>query len=252
MQAGEMKTRAIGISLAVGVVCTTRVVAQIAAHASYAFSTDNGTTWQAHALTVPQSQPSVLIRMNMTVLDGGVSAPTNGLLYFSEALFESYVTTATPSGDSLSDIAVLRSPAVGGPPLVSGPYAGRRVGNVLAVDRINDVTPLGSSPGVFISNVATPFGSGPFRQNPLTVLQYRLQLDGSGGDRVCSSAFLPYSTFFSTASANEVSVTDGRSGTNQFVVVPVTQTPATLTVIPAPGSAVIVAGTALFVMRRNR
>jgi hypothetical protein len=224
--------------------------AQLSAHAAFTFSTDNGATWQPDSLTVPASQTSVLVRLNVTILDGTQALPGRSV-HFSSANLESYVTTAVATGDTMLNPLVHEVSSPGNPFLRPGPFAGRRVGNILALDRRNDTTPLGNNPAVFVVNEPTGF-EGPRTFNPLTMLQYELSLDGTVGERSLSSVFLPIFTPAISVGSNQVGVFDYRGTSLVVRAVEITQTPATLVVVPAPSSAAVLASIALFTSRRRR
>jgi hypothetical protein len=244
-----MKTSCV-FALAVLGASSQTVNAQTTAQATWQLSLDNGATWQVGSVVAPQSQGAVLVRMSVTVLDG--SQATSGTsVHFSAANLESYVTTTAQTVDTMSSPLAHQVSSPGNPFLRPGPFAGRRVGNILALDRRNDSTPLGNAPAVFVLNEGTSSeGSRTF--NPLTLLQYQLNLDGTLGDRSFSSLFLPIVTPAASIGQHQVGVFDYRSGALVARVVDVTQTPATLTVIPAPGSAVVMVGAAVLAARRRR
>ncbi len=229
----------------------TRTTAQLSANASFHFSGDNGTTWQANSISVPATQSSILVRMSVTVLDGVQELPGTDT-HFSAANLESYVTTSSPTGDTIASPLVHQVSSPGQPALQpAGFAAGRRVGNILALDRRNDTTPLGSNPAIVVLNEFTS-SNGPFRFNPLTVLQYQLNLDGSMGQRSFSSTFLPIVTPAVSVGANQVGVYDYRNTSLVVRAVDVAQVPATLTIIPAPGSILLTASAGLLMLRRRR
>ncbi|GDY00212.1 hypothetical protein LBMAG48_26150 [Phycisphaerae bacterium] len=241
----------IAVGTVVCVACTS-TLAQVTVQSSWLFSTDNGTSWLPGLISVPDSQPSVLIRMQVTVFENGTQVPFGGRWRFTDAMFEAYSTTSTSNGDTASSILQHSVALLPETSLSGGNNAARRVGNVLAIDRRDDTTPLGTFPGVFVTNRGSGF-NGPLDANPLALLQFRLALDGSLGDRNFSSAFLPFTaTGGATAGIGQVLVRDTQQSTFTVQPVTVTQIPATLTVIPTPTTLALFTITSLFTTRRRR
>ncbi len=225
-------------------------MAQTGHFALWEVSLDNGSTWAAGQVSAPATQASALVRLRWQHLTNGVVTPVaQRVSTFDAGAFEAYVTTATVTADTATGFQRMvlipaAFPRLGPTTLIGA----RRVNNVLALDFVNDSTPLGGGLGIPVSNRANGIAV-PSSQQDIALMQYTLQLDGSAGDRVLSGMFVPFNTGHSfTLQPNQISV----AGTTSFFAADITHLPTTLTIVPSPGGAAVVVGGVMVALRRRR
>lgn len=220
------------------------------ANATWELSADGGSSWQSGTLSVPTSQQSVRARVSIDVTGQGFAATP----HFVQAQMEVYWTSTTFAGlgDAVSNVRVLRPFAIG-PVLVSTPSRTDRFGTSLkTAGNGPQASPPGSGPTLNVENSVTPIGGVPGVINPLTIFEYDIQLDGSVGERSVSTFWRGGA--YAGVTAGEGSLIAGQftTPTSQLVAAQITETPATLIVVPAPASLFTLASGALFAARRNR
>jgi hypothetical protein len=221
--------------------------------ARWQLSADNGATWTYDALTVQQSQSSVMARMWLDTVATGFAPGRRPTL--EAELMELHWTSIAGAGitDTIDDSAV-RAFFYNG--FVSGlstrPAQSTRWSSILkTAPRVVGVEPRppGQGPGFTLNNIPAGFGDLPIDDNPLLVFEYRVQLDGSIGMRTVDALWLAGSV----VGPGQVIVAQYPAvSTPSRVVANVTSIPATLTVIPAPASAGLVVAAGLFAARRRR
>jgi hypothetical protein len=225
-------------------------VAQTGHFARWEVSLDNGATWQQGAVSAPQSQASAIVRMRWQHWTNGSVTPIEQRVNILDAAaFEAYSTTAFPNADTATNLQQMFLVPPSDARLFATPIiASRRVGNVLAIDRFGDTAPLGGNLGVLVTNRVGGAATQELEQD-FPLLQYTLNLDGTSGDRVLSGLFLPFDTGRPfTPGFDQISAASQFA----FFAADITHLPTTLTIIPAPGSVLVVCGTAMFALRRCR
>jgi hypothetical protein len=146
-------------------------------------SPDEGASWTSVAAVAP-SQASVLVRLRASWQD----VPSTNE-FFAETYFDGLVLSAGPS-DTVASLARITSLGNGQLiPYGTGPGGaiGHRFGSTIKLDQ----TPDTSAPGAGIGwiNPRQRIGDAgliPSTLNPITLFQYRLNLDGSEGTRTIS------------------------------------------------------------------
>jgi hypothetical protein len=246
-----MQTKSITCLASLIIACAFEpALAQAGNFARWEVSLDNGNSWQQGAVSAPQSQASVLVRMRWQHLTNGSVTPQEQYTnIFDAASFEAYSTTAMPTTDTASNLLQMALVQTGVTQLRSTPLiTSRRVGSVLAIDRTSDNAPLGGNLGVFVNNYNNGIFNATTRQD-IPLLQYTLNLDGSSGDRVLSGLFIPFNTGHSfTLGFDQISV----ANRVEFIAADITHLPTTLTIIPTPTTLAIFTITSLFATRRRR
>lgn len=224
----------------------------IAASSYWEFSLD-GTNWTRDALTVAQSTSSVRVRMM-----GAWTGTTSPTARLTTAGFDAVVTSPTTlSTDSVSAVALqantldLAEPSVTpGAGLRYVPsFGGQRFGNLLKVDWLTDLALPGQGSLTMVATnspgAVYPSSSSLRLDNPIALLDFVLALDGTLGVRE-TTAIIHRPGF--PAGTDAFQITDG-----SIMWVPVTQTPGSLMVIPAPGVvAMATAGLVVWSRRRSR
>lgn len=206
---------------------------------TWQISTNNGATWNSGETQVPLNTSSVRVRMVVSWTPP-VPDPDG---YLAGAAFDGYVRGLQGAGalDTVSDISLLSlglyQPA---PPSLN--LAGRRITpDLIKIDR-GDALPLGQGTVVSVGN-APAFGSAIYG-TPITVFDYRLNLDGSVGSRevglVYSAAQFPVRVL-TTLPQGFTTITADAS----------TQ-PVTLTVVPSPAGLALVGVASGLLLRRRR
>jgi hypothetical protein len=206
---------------------------------SWQFSQDAGTTWMPDALTIETLSPaSVLVR-------GVVSWQQSGELPegFYGMNFDPFVARAARSGpqdwivDPLFRVSSGLAPRPG--------WIVTALPDLLKVDHESDT----SAPGVgarWGAASQTPVFEGWTMDNPIEIIRYTYLLDGSAGVREVSAALLVSGSGMSSA------FIDWDVGPSTPMSAPASVLPGTITVIPAPGSSVLlVAGLGLATRRRR-
>lgn len=228
-------------------------LAQTTAQAHWQISTDNGSTWRTGHVTVPQTQASVLVQAVVTVYDQGVPFLSQTRARFAQAAIEGYIQSDTVRSDQVSTVRLLRTglPAS----LQTTAFSVSQHGLVLKLDAFNDFSPPGQSAALSARNTVTPIGSIPSTVNPIPILQYRLSLDGSAGDRVFTGGFLAFTGFITdptlSVAAGQIAVYPP-SGPEAAFAADMVQSSATLTVVPSPGCACMLAALGALAARRRR
>jgi uncharacterized protein (TIGR03382 family) len=193
-------------------------------------SADNGLSWQAGTVQVPQSQSSVLVRHVVTwgtpgqgdyIVNGGVipTVRTTGLVGLSD----------TASSIQRRQIVMQPTPSI---------IAGRRfTGNELVVSASVSAPPTGAITFFGFDPIlgTTAFG------NPIDVLQFQLTLDGSAGERVISD-------WTDTSSRYNV-VAAATPGPYTYTFA---HNSTTLVVIPSPAGLAVAGVAGVVLLRRRR
>ncbi len=206
---------------------------------TWQISTNNGTTWNSGETQVPLNTSSVRVRMVVSwtppVLD------PNG--YLVAASFDGFVRGlgGAGAGDSVSAISMLFDGAFQPAPS-SLNIAGRRVAtDLVKIDR-GDSQPLGQGTVVVVGN-SPAFGTVTFG-TPITVFDYRLNLDGSAGSREVGLVYAAVQSPIGVATLPPPGFTS--ISTQAF-----TQA-ATLVVVPSPTGLALVGVASGVLLRRRR
>jgi hypothetical protein len=144
-------------------------------------SADGGMSWTS-SVNVAPSQTSVLVRLRASWQQAAGG-------FFAETYFDGLVLNSGPS-DTVADLARITSPSNGrltGYGTGPGGAIGHRLGSTIKLDR----TPDTSAPGAGIGWIDPRQNIGDAGaiislNNPITMFQYRLNLDGSLGTRTIS------------------------------------------------------------------
>lgn len=182
--------------------------------------------------------------------------PTSPPSRFVSANFDAVVFAATGGlGDTGSNILVQRNvqsqiPESQGLGLAMLPfYNAQRINGFLKLDNASDLLSPGVGSGALQASnsisVLPPVAMTHRLENPIVLLDFVLTLDGTVGRRDFSAVFQPAG---STGPSNTVGIFDGVAN----VSAPVTQSPASLLVIPSAPSFGLVAAAAIVVLRRRR
>ena len=205
---------------------------------TWQISTNNGTTWNSGETQVPLNTSSVRVRMVVSWTPP-VPDPDGYLAYAS---FDGYVRGLNGAGNADSVAAInLLFAGVYQPAPTALSLAGRRVASdLLKIDR-GDALPLGQGTVVSVGNSAS-LGNAIYG-TPITVFDYRLNLDGSAGSRELGLVYaaVQFPTMVSTSLP---------AGFTTIVTQATTQ-PATLVVVPSPGGLAVL-GVASGVLQRRR
>ncbi len=197
-------------------------------------SIDGAQTWQRGVLSVPESTSSVIVR-------AWCSFPAGARYYFGSAVLDAYVSGAGPND-------TMDSGFVGY--LGHGLLQPRRFGDIIKLDDVDDTEPPGLGAEWLFANQPPP-SVGPYTfANPITrLVEYRLHLDGSPGDRVASAVFNTISSIGDLPD-RPVIVQDMDNWFSPIVPL-ITHEPLTIRVIPSPGSALAIT-VAILIPRRRR
>ncbi len=229
-----------GARLAIAAVASCVVAIAARAQTSAAFrwqaSADNGATWSSSSLSVPQTSASVLVRAVASW------TPSSTDEVFARLNFDATVEGRLGSGlaDGASAFVVGNPPAVVGGVQSVGTF---RFGSILKIDRNTDASPPGlGSDWLSIFQLSGMIGLPPISfDNPITLFSYRLDLDGTPGQRQLSATL---------QSGFLILFPDWRS--NQIRGEPISVEPLTLTVLPAPGAIALLALGGVVVASRRR
>jgi hypothetical protein len=203
---------------------------------TWQISTDNGTTWNSGSTTVPQSTSSVRVRMQI----GWTPPAPDPFAYVVSAGFDGYVRGVGGAGpaDAVTNINMLENgffaPA-------RAAIQGRRVTSELVKIDPGDNLALGLGTVVVVGN--SPATGGVVFGTPLVVFDYRLQLDGSPGERELGLVY--------SAVPQPMRIATGTDPSGFFTVQPLTQ-PATLLVVPSPAGLVLAGLSGMWLSRRRR
>jgi len=126
-------------------------------------------------------------------------------------------------------------------------FAATRFGDLLKIDRTTDTQPPGFGPN-WIIPIQDPYEMDPTHlENPTFVFQYRLDLDGTPGVREASCVF--------SNSVNHpgrpIALWVHTAGFSTSGYATAALTPATITVVPAPGCAALMLATFMAPRRRR-
>lgn len=203
-------------------------------------SADNGATWQSGNLQVSESQPSVRVRANVSWNAPGIAFAIAGLDVVVEGL------EGAGSADSITNI--LRPPTfLDGTP--TNRVSVQRFGNLLKIDDSRDTSPPGTGPST-LWLIQTFNEISLNRDNPITILEYTLILDGSLGTRRLSEIFFTTTNGYRDNINRLFDVYTSRFTYNMPTS---TRLGASVTVIPAPGASFFAAfGTVMIAARRRR
>lgn len=204
-------------------------------------STDGGGTWEGGLTEVPPEQGSVQVRLLASWSSDG------GMYAFAGCQFDAVVRGIDGAGPLDTVVNARRTP-----PMTSGSaqtIAVTRFGSQIKIDDLRDTLPPGEGPrGVFPGQIVEQFGPPPgwSRDNPVSIFEYTLVLDGSEGDR---DLWLLY---IAPSGGNTIDrvmrIYTSSSGAQNT---PSTMTRgATVRVIPAPGALLLLAMGALGARRR--
>lgn len=205
-------------------------------------STDGGATWTSGMIAVPREQATLLVR---GVWEWDRSA-TQGFAFREMSLMDVTVTGTDGSGagDTTGDFHY--HPVLGG----VAPLNEQRFGNVIKIDRSSDTLPPGAGPNGLWSFQTNVLGEIRVFDNPLVFFTFRLDLDGSLGERRVSELFRAYmDPMNSTDRVLRLFVTEGNAV--EFPVV--SRQALSINVVPIPSSCLPPAfGAALLTCRRRR
>jgi hypothetical protein len=244
----ESKYLCFGLAIALGLVFPS--TAQTTAGITWQLSLDNGTTWQNGEVIAPQSQSSVLVRAQVTIFDNGVPFLDSSRARFAQARAEAYVRSPVPRTDTVEGLVILQ-PGVPAN-LFNSTFSLSQHGDLFKIDAFGDTQAPGMFLGHRIDNIVTPVGSTPNRTNPLNILRYQLNLDGTTGDRTFDGGFLAFTSSSSVSAGIDQVLVYPSSGSLTTSAANITQTPATLTIIPTPTTLALFTISSLFATRRRR
>lgn len=199
-------------------------------------SADDGATWRPGTLEVDQATASVMARVSVS-WSGDAGRWFAGVQY--DAVWQSeglgglndsltFVTRLPDFADTVQQLAVTR------------------LGSTLKIDDVRDTLPPGQGSFSIISAQLDPGFGGAVDDNPARLLSFRVNLDGVPGNRTLRG--LPRISAPGDTIDRYV-----RIYTGQAINLPqVTQFPATLRVIPVPGSIALFAIGFVPLARRRR
>jgi hypothetical protein len=192
-------------------------------------SLDNGQTWSGGAVNVSTPSSSVRIR-------GLATFPTTfDRAYFGGVQFDPYVEgiSNVGLGDTISSITLGQMQ-----PRFQFLQA-RRFGNRIRIDDEVDFLPPGVGTSWALSGQAPNNGTSPepVFDNPVSVFEYTLSLDGTLGDRLVTAAWSTDTAFgYSPYITTYVRTFEHRGQQWRH---PTTEETITIRVIPAPASAAL-------------
>lgn len=197
-------------------------------------SVDGGASWLEGPLLIDPSPQSVLVRARLAY-----TQPPDA--YFGFAYFDAVVNGAG-AGDNVSSMGLGM--------LGSYPLAARRFGSTIKIDADLDIDPPGVGPWWIRTGQGSPqtFPT-PVYDNPLTVFNYTLFLDGTLGDRIVDLIYRP---IISVPNDRNVFVYNLRTP-SVLLAEQTTYSPMTIHVVPAPiSSSMLVGGMGACILRRRR
>ena len=200
-------------------------------------SADGGATWGSGLVEVPPDQQDVRVRAV-----AAWSADAGG--WYARAHFDIVWDSRAGDADLVTYIERYR------------PFEGfaqnlewRRFGAVIKIDDRRDTLPPGEGEfGVYSAQLPPGFGI-PSTANPAALMEFRIALDVTPGDRVVSSIFLPVLPHGNTTD-RVFAVYTTREGLTNFPLITIHN--ATVRVVPSPGGACTLLATALLTRRRTR
>lgn len=183
-------------------------------------SLDGGQSWATSLVEAPQSQASVIIQAL-------VAFPAEPTRYLGIVALDGTISGVGGAGplDTVSDIfrgALYNVPQA----------AALRFGNVIKVDFIWDTQPPGEGPWWFFIGQPAPGLGAVLFDNPLFVMQYTLNLDGSPGDREIGGVWRRFVQF----PDGDYAYTHSFLQPDVITAHPLTHEPLTIHVLPAPGA----------------
>lgn len=224
----------LALSLSVGAPAVAQVVYGGEGHWWWEASVDGGATYSAGLVEVPQSQASVLVR-------GRFEFPAAPLHYFGIAGLDAAVFNPAP-GDNITNVT-------GGEVMISGVV--HRLPGILKIDAVGDSLPPGQGPGWAGLRQDPPWTIPvPSYSNPITLVEYRLTLDATPGNRLIGGIFV-YSDVDGHSTAATIYSTYV-SDRDIVYRVSFTQDPLTVRVVPAPGVLGAVCSALVLTARRRR
>lgn len=233
----KMTHAAIFFALTLSASCNVLAQTQVVPVTStWQISTNNGATWSSGQTVVPQSTSSVRVRMEVSWTPPVPDPQT----FLGAALFDGYVRGTNGAGpaDTVTNIFMLDNgffaPA-------RAAIQGRRVASDLLKIDPGDNAALGL--GLLNSANNAPVTGGIVFGSQVVVFDYRLQLDGTLGSREIGLVY--------GAVSQPVSIVTTTVPSSSYTVQPLTQA-ATLVVVPAPASTVMVGTCAAMLLRRRR
>ena len=188
-------------------------------------SADGGVTWQRGTMIVPQQTPSVMIR-------SWCSFTQSGRQYFGGCFLDAYV-----GGTGLGD--AVDSPFVGY--LAHGLLQPRRFGDIIKLDDVDDLEPPGLGTEWLTPSQPVP-NVGPYTYaNPINrLVEYQLLLDGTEGSRRVDAVFRPLPRIAHLP--DRPIVIHDMDDWFRPIAPLLTHEPLTIRVVPAPGTALGIAG----------
>jgi hypothetical protein len=219
-------------SSAAAAMCASVAVAQtpMLVTTSWEVSSNNGASWQSGTVQVPQSQQSVLVRHVVTW-----GLPSQGDYLVNGGVIPTVRTTGLVGvNDTASDVFHRQIVMQAAPSSISGR---RFTLNELVISSSTSPPPLGAVTFFCFD----PLLGTTVVANPVDVLRFRLNLDGSVGERVISD-WTNTSTRY-----NVVSV--ATPGPYQFTF---THIPTSLVVSPSPAGLALAGVAGAMLLRRRR
>jgi len=190
----------------------------------YQVSTDGGTTWQNGTVNVPQSQTSVMVRIQASW------SADNNMYAFAGSQFDVVVSGAS-AGDNVANAARPFPTDKGATQTI----VATRFGNQIKIDDARDTSGPGlGTRGVFPGQLVEQFAGTNFSSaNPINIFTFTLNLDGTAGLRSFSNLYIAPSGGNTTDHVMRV-YTSSSGGQNN----PVTTTNGggVNVVVPAPGA----------------
>lgn len=218
----------------------------ITASTVWEVSLDNGASWQGGVVNAPTSQASALVRLRV---GWTVTNPPPGSMFYHSMLVDSVAQSlgAGGLGDTITNPMELATGS-SGTSLVVSSSVGKRIGSLLKLDPgwPNLSLPAADAQWMNPRNLLLGIpGFFPTFDNPVTVIQYQLNLDGTQGAREL------YGVFFRPEQALAFRVYNPGFPDAGTFTAPLQQFPATL-IVPAPGVGVLALGALAFAARRRR
>lgn len=237
-QGTGFKVRCISACVASPLLCGISSGQSYSVRLDWQVSADNGGTWGVGLVEVPETQASVLVRLQASW------TPTGTDTYFSGTSFDALIRTpGRTSGDSIDMYNFGIFPVWTRSVNTQG-FRFDYFGDVLKVDDVRDSSPPGvGSRWVTPTQLPPQYGTD-HRENPTILFSYRLALDGVPGPREISGLFRVSSQ---TGHTTALYIDFGSIGT----WVPSTVNNTTVLVVPSPASAWLVLGMSTLLVRRR-
>lgn len=223
-----------------GVLLSSTALGAVPANFRWQVSTDDGATWRAGAVHVPREQTSVLVN---AVISWDAPTPPS---FFAVSSFD--VSWRAFSAGYSDTADMFASEPIRGGYQGSQQFAARRFAETLKVDDALDELPPGLGTGAITPLEPPPNFAIVRDTNPVIVFQFRINLDGTIGERELSAVFRS-----SIAAGRRVQIWVPDGVTWRAELTDCVFEPASVTVVPGPGGAGLTLGVvAMTIWRRHR